>query len=263
MKTLYIDTCVLPRCRLEEAEYYDRHLGKEVGFELLPMFDLDAFEANLNENLSLFSKRPLIFHEPVWGVEHSAPKGSDEYSKSMYHVMLTKKAADALHPSDMVFHLNNCRVQEDRRQQMLETALENLEEMRQLFSGVRILVENTGTAAVGDCLLDQEAFTCLCLERNLDVLIDVGHANANSWDILKLTEDLKANIRGYHLHNNDGFHDQHHRLREGTIDFPKLLPMLDERTPDAFWVIEYTDPALHGMPVLEDARLALSCRKQA
>ena len=57
-------------------------------------------------------------------------------------------------------------------------------------------------------------------------------------------------------------------IAEYTVNYKKthsqtLLPMLDERTPDAFWVIEYTDPALHGMPVLEDARLALSCRKQA
>ena len=64
--------------------------------------------------------------------------------------------------------------------------------------------------------------------------------------------DLKDQIRGFHFHNNDGVHDLHNRLREGTVDFERLLPYIYETVPDASWVIEYTRPVYHGDPLLED-----------
>lgn len=255
---LLIDTCVLPRSKLETAQIYRDRFGLKIGFEFLPMFDLLIFEANLKKNLDIFSEGTLFFHEPVWGVEHTAPKGSMEYKKSMYHILMTKKYAEILHPSDMVYHLNNCRVRAEIKDEMLRTSLESLDEMRNLFSGVRFLVENTGTDADGCMLLDQGEFTDLCRDQKFDVLIDVGHANANSWDIYKLIMDLKDQIRGVHLHNNDGVHDLHNRLREGNIDFGRLLPFIRETVPEANWVIEYTRPEYHGQPLIEDIDWVLS-----
>ena len=107
---LYIDTCVLPRCRLETAAVYRERFGPELGFELLPMFDIPEWEENLKQNLSLFQEGPLTFHEPVWGVEHTALPGTPGWQESMYHLQLTRKYADLLHPSSMVVHLNNCPV---------------------------------------------------------------------------------------------------------------------------------------------------------
>ena len=51
---IFIDTCVLPRAKLEIAKIYREKYGNDLGFELLPMFDLKAFENNLKENLSFF-----------------------------------------------------------------------------------------------------------------------------------------------------------------------------------------------------------------
>ncbi len=95
---LYIDTCVLPRCQLETGRIYREKYGPGLGFELLPMFDIPDFEDNLRRNLDLFASGPLLFHEPVWGVEHTAPKGSDAYEESMHHIRLTRKYAKILHP---------------------------------------------------------------------------------------------------------------------------------------------------------------------
>ena len=83
---LLIDTCVLPRCKLETARIYREQFGLKIGFELLPMFDLMPFEENLKDNLELFAEGTLFFHEPVWGVEHTGPRGSIEYKESMYHI---------------------------------------------------------------------------------------------------------------------------------------------------------------------------------
>ena len=254
---LYVDTCVLPRSSLESAELYRERFGQELGFELLMMFDLPDWEDHLRASLSLFSAGPLVFHEPVWGVEHSAPRGSAAWEEGMYHLRLTQKYAEILHPSDMVYHLNNCPVPEGQRDCLLDTSLRNLEEMRGMFPGVRLLVENTGIAAEGTALLNQAEFTDLARDRHWDVLIDVGHANANGWDLYKLVEDLRGRIRGYHLHNNDGVHDRHNRLRDGTVDFGKLLPFLSRTTPAAFRVIEYCREELHGDPLLEDIEYCL------
>ncbi len=250
----YIDTCVLPRLQLQTGNFYRGVFGPSLGFELLMMFDLQDFEENLKQNLDLFTGGPLMFHEPVWGVEHSTPKGSRAWEEGMYHLQLTKKYADLLHPEAMVYHLNNGPVTPENKDKMIRCALENLEEMREMFHGVNLLVENTGTKADGTILLDQAEFTDLCRGRNLPVLIDVGHANANGWDIPKLIRDLQEQIRGYHLHNNDGIHDLHNRIQDGTLNFRELIPYLDRMTPDVPRVVEYTRPSFHGEPLLEDIR---------
>ena len=252
MVKIYIDTCVLPRCQLETAKIYREAFGDNVYFEILPMFDMPEFEPNLEANLDFLLDGPVCFHEPVFFVEHSAPKGSPEYEQSMHHIMLTKKYTDILHPSHMVYHISNCLVTPEKKAEMLETSLANLEEMRALFSGVTLLVENVGTDAKGDKLLDQEEFTALCKEKNFDVLIDIGHANANSWDLKRLITDLKTQIRAFHLHNNDGVHDLHNRITDGTMDFPEIVRHIRSEVPDAELVIEYVSPKYHGEQLLED-----------
>ena len=250
---LLIDTCVLPRSRMENVQIYQNRFGENLGCELLPMFDLPDFEEDLRKNLDRFAEFPLLtFHEPVWFVEHSAPRGSKLYEASMVHILLTKKYAEILHPRQMVYHINNIFVNPERKDEMLRTSLENLDEMRNLFPDVQMLVENVGTDIEGNKLLDQQEFTDLCKDQHFDVLIDVGHANANGWDLYKLIGDLKDQIRGFHLHNNDGIHDLHDRIFNGTIDFNRLIPFIRETTPEADWVIEYTRPEYHGKPLMED-----------
>ncbi|MBO4472100.1 MAG: TIM barrel protein [Clostridia bacterium] len=252
MKNIYIDTCVFPRSRLETGRIFRDRYGASLGFELLPMFDLQAFQANLDKNLDLFSGGPLFFHEPVFGVEHSVPKGSPAYEETMRHILLTKKYAELLHPSAMVYHFSNRVVPPDRKKQMLSTSLENLEEIKDLFPDVKILVENTGTRAARNLLLEQSEFTVLCLSRRLPVLIDIGHANANGWSLEKLIMDLHELIGGYHLHNNDGRRDLHNRLRDGTVDYRELFPLINDLTPGVPLIIEYTSPALYGDPLFQD-----------
>lgn len=249
---LYIDTCVLPRCALEETAGYRVRCGKELGFELLPMFDLPDFENNLIQNLGILSEGPLIFHEPVWGVEHTSDKGSPAYEESMYHLNLTGKYAEILHPTHLIFHINNCTVTREHRERMLANALSSLEDMRFRFRDQEILIENSGVRANHTMLLDQDEFTELCTEQDLKVLIDVGHAHANGWDLEQLIGSLKSRICGFHLHNNDGQHDLHNRIREGTLDFGRLMRYIGRTVPDAFRVIEYTRPEYNGEPIWED-----------
>ena len=249
---IYIDTCVLPRSRLETGRIYRERYGPALGFELLMMFDLPNFEDNLKQNLELFAEGPLIFHEPVWGVDHAAPRGSLLWKEGMYHLRLTQKYAKVLRPAAMVIHLSNGPVLPGMRDSMLRNALENLEEMREMFPDTLLLTENTGIRADRTQLLDQQEFTDLCRSRKLPALIDVGHANANGWNLPKLIRDLGDLIGGFHLHNNDGIYDLHNRLRDGTLDLAALVSCMNRYAPDALRVIEYTRPTQHGNPLLED-----------
>lgn len=249
---IYIDTCVLPRSRLDTGRIYRERYGSSLGFELLMMFDLPSFEDSLKQNLELYAEGPLTFHEPVWGVDHAVPRGSVPWEEGMYHLRLTQKYAAILHPPTMVVHLSNGPVRPGMRDIMLRNALENLEEMQEMFPDVRLLTENTGIRVDKTQLLDQQEFTDLCRSRKLPVLIDVGHANANRWDLPKLIRDLGSQIEGFHLHNNDGVHDLHNRLRDGTLSLPALIPCMEQCAPDAMRIIEYTRPPLHGEPLLED-----------
>jgi len=189
---MLIDTCVLPRSRLETAKIYRERFGPSLGFELLMMFDLPDFERNLKSNLELFQEGLLIFHEPVWNCEPSAPKGSPVWEESMWHLRLTRKYAAILHPKAMVCHLNNQPVPPEKKDTRLRTALENLEEKREMFPDVRILVENTGTMADGSMMLDQEEFTQLCREQAWPVMIDVGHAPIVS-EVIQADIAIKTN----------------------------------------------------------------------
>ena len=255
-KTVFIDTCVFGPGQLPQVREYAQRYQERLGFEILPKFDLPGFEEELKAALPVFAGRRITFHGPVFCVEHSAARGSAEYEESMFHITKALPYARELGSENLVMHLNNCPVRPGKKEEMLRNALDNYKELEELFGafGCRIFVENTGTKDQGNMLLDQAEFTDLCRQEKFHVLIDIGHANANGWDLKKLVEDLKDQIRAFHMHNNDGVHDQHRRLNDGTIDFQAFRKMIDEKVPDANRIIEYTRPELAGEPLHEDIR---------
>ncbi len=53
-----------------------------------------------------------------------------------------------------------------------------------------------------------------CLNSDENVLKDIGHANANGWNIENLISSLKDRIVSYNLHTNDGVKDEHRLIFE-------------------------------------------------
>ncbi len=251
-----VNTCVFGPGKLSRIRTYSDRYGDALGFEVLAKFDLADFEEELKGALPVLEKHRISFHGPVYGAEHSARRGSPEYEETMRHIRKTLPYARYLGSSHLVFHLNNCRVLPEKRQEMLENALDSYEEVRDLFGafGCRIFVENTGIALQGNVLLDQEEFTDLCRQRGFDVLVDIGHAHANGWDLGRLVLDLKDQIRAFHLHNNDGRRDLHNRIHDGTLDFDAFRALIDRECPGAERTIEYTRPALEENGLDEDIR---------
>ena len=200
---LYVDTCVLPRCALETGRIYRERFGSSLGFELLMMFDLPNFEENLKNNLNLFAEGPLLFHEPVWGVDHAAKRGTPIWTQGMYHLRLTKKYAEILHPAAMIVHLSNGPVPPALKNRMLRNALKNLEEMLEMFPATQLLTENTGLRRDGTQLLDQTEFTDLCREKPMKFYSIAGvgadcalqnTAGAIEWRTLPAAKEIEYSL---------------------------------------------------------------------
>ncbi|MDO5146665.1 MAG: sugar phosphate isomerase/epimerase [Eubacteriales bacterium] len=212
-----------------------------LGVELFPLFHKEGFEDDLNACIPHLENRPICFHGPYHLVEHSAPKGSEKYEEAMRLTEKTAKYCKKLNSSHFVFHHNNCVVHDEEKERMIQTSCENYRVIEEMLcrDGIRIVVENAGVKDRKNMLFDMDEFIDLCKKENYAVLVDIGHAHANGWDLRRLIEELKGQIVAYHLHNNDGVHDSHKRLHDGSLDFDRFLDCMMELTPEADLVIEY------------------------
>lgn len=208
----------------------------DIGIELFPLFHDPEFEKELQHLMPDFLKYPLTFHEPYYETDHAAPHGSSAEAETERQMRLAFSYAKSMRPKYMVFHYNNSRI--GNAQKMKKIARENLQRYRQT-SPAPILIENTGVAVLNNVLFSEEEFIAEAKQTGGGVLMDVGHANANGWDIEKLVGELSDSIQSYHLHSNDGIHDSHHRIFQNTPDYHHLIPIFQEKTPGADLVIEY------------------------
>ena len=125
--------------------------------------------------------------------------------------------------------------------------------------GIPMVVENAGVDCLHTMLLNEEEFIAECKRLGCRVLIDIGHAHANGWDLTHVMEELKEAIVSYHLHNNDQTCDGHRRIFDGTLDFKQFMTDYNRLTPEADLVIEYCpDAAEEVEEVLEDARYLMA-----
>ncbi len=249
--------------RFPETLEYVRKLDGRIGVEVFPTFDNPAFEPALKASLPFLKTLETSFHEPYYHTDHTDPEGTPRYEATMRMERQTAHYAGLLNSRYVVFHHNNIRVPEDdpsEVRRMQEESCRNFRRVEALFAaeGIPVLTENVGVLSRGNVLFTQEEFTELCIRENYRVLIDIGHANANGWDLFRLMRDLKDRIAAYHLHNNDGVHDSHQRIHNGTLDFEKFLDVWRENGVRTDWVLEYVEtvaPDREG--VLEDLKYLL------
>lgn len=101
--------------------------------------------------------------------------------------------------------------------------------------GVEILLEN---------VFETEPQWLLEIVRGVDhpglkLCLDVGHVNAYSpVPVQKWMESLGPYISHFHIHNNDGTHDQHRDLYDGSISMGELLREAEVLCPDATITLE-------------------------
>ena len=97
-------------------------------------------------------------------------------------------------------------------------------------------------------VMDDEPYLLLDLVKEIDdprvrICLDVGHVNAISQiSVTDWIRQLGPWIGHFHLHNNDGKHDLHAPLLEGTLNMPQVLQQIDDFCPeDATFTVESRD----------------------
>lgn len=234
---IYISTNMYAPMNLMKILPILESLPKGVGIELFPMFHHDKYDALLWENRKILQSYPFSFHGPYYGAEHSAGCGSKQYEDTAKLFGKMMKYEKIFHPKYIVYHFNNCKIHDPKK--MEKISRENLRTLRSLYT-VPIVVENTGVNAAGNVLFAQEKFIEVCKEEKGKVLIDIGHANANQWNLEKVISDLKDQIISYHLHSNDGIHDDHDRIFQKGPDMGQFLNLYKKYTPHSDLVLEYS-----------------------
>lgn len=213
----------------------------DFGLELFPNFEDATFIEEVNGLKPLISERPLSIHGPYFKVEHSAPKGSGAYDYALDQIEQTLALSKDLNINHLVFHHNNKKINADNKQESIVESTKNLRELNDICraSNVEILIENAGVYKKENVLFDEEEFIAMCKEEENNLLIDIGHVNANNWSLENVIRSLKDQITHYHLHNNNEGKDDHNRIHDGSLDFKKFTELYKTHTPNATLVLEY------------------------
>ncbi len=222
--------------------FIEKYKGK-VGAEIFPRFDEPEFEGVLRECLPVLKHVPISIHEPYFEVEHTADFDSKEYRVTMHRLSSMIKYGSIMGCEYIVYHHNNREVPDDKKEELLKVSQDNLHEVSQLLLpyGIKAAIENAGTVANNTMLLNEKEFIAVCKESVCNVVIDLGHINANGWNLRNVMSALKSKIIAYHIHNNYGSTDEHNRIFDGTLDFNEFLNYYLELTPKANLVLEYRE----------------------
>lgn len=216
---------------------------ENVGVEIFPVFKDDRFNELIQENMTKMQNCPISLHGPYFDIEHSAPKGSKEYDFAVAEFKEVLELGEKTNASHIVYHYNNKIITPDNKAETIHYGRENLMELNELAApyNIPILFENTGVNIRQNNLFTEEEFIQEAKTIPNDVLLDVGHGNANGWDIANVIEQLQDKIKVYHLNNNKSHDDDHLRILEGDIDYIKLAELYKKYTPNADLVLEYGD----------------------
>ena len=202
----------------------------------------------LMEEVIPFKDTYITFHGPYYEVEAASEEGSEE---NEYFFQTYRQAFGLYHAfqaHSLVTHTNQFAFEDSQKQQKLSYSLQTMRKLSKMAeqSNVNLLIENVGEPAHQNVLYDQKAFIELFsqLPESAGALIDIGHAIVNDWDIFAVIDALGTRIRGYHIHNNDGTHDQHLPLFQTGLKYSKeqmikLLRYMEKKTPCSEWILEY------------------------
>lgn len=213
----------------------------KLGIEIFPMFHEEGYEKELSSCMDELRGVPVSFHEPYHCADHSFAEGTAEYARTMELLKRQIPYMERLDTAYMVFHHNNRDIEPEIKEELKKTAEENFRRTKTLCAshGIGIVVENAGVGKSAMFTDDEFIEECKLLET--PVLLDIGHAFANDWDLPKVIKSLDRQIVSYHIHNNDGIHDCHRRIFDGELDFDSFLAMYRAYTPNAHLVLEYCE----------------------
>lgn len=214
---------------------------QQIGVEIFPLWHKPEFEQIMEECKERFKKIPVSYHEQYYESEHSVDNTHPLYEKTLE--MLEKSLANAaeLNSRFFVYHYNNMAIPAGKKDEMLQFTRNRLNKVtnRAKKLGIEVVIENVGVTSHNNVILNEQEFIEECRSMPNKVLFDIGHAWANGWNLENVISSLQDKIVAYHIHNNDGEHDLHHRICKGTLNFDWFMELYHKYTPSADLVLEY------------------------
>ncbi|MHA2424107.1 MAG: sugar phosphate isomerase/epimerase family protein [Candidatus Thorarchaeota archaeon] len=119
--------------------------------------------------------------------------------------------------------------------------------------GIKIGVENKQLGLDREIILYPDEHLEIIQEYNdfdVGAVIDIGHANTAEIDLAQYVRKLFSYIIEIHLHDNDGTHDSHLGLGEGTANIEGVLSILNKS--------KFTGPTILELDTKESLEKAIS-----
>lgn len=113
--------------------------------------------------------------------------------------------------------------------------------------GVVMLVENLAFSKGATLCRQQDFLSIFEHNRDLNCIVDTGHAVLAGIDICAVQEALGSRLKAYHMHDNDGIRDGHQRILTGVIDWKCFFEGARRYTPDASFVMEYNPESTNSI----------------
>lgn len=238
-----------------------------LGAEIFPEWQLTRYEPLQQQALPWLAGRPLTLHGPYWDIDPCFAPDEPEFALFLKYWRKTLALAAQLKARYVVYHLYNHHFAPWEREEKYAAAMTALHTVRELAEeyGVLLAIENTETDPTGACnLLTQREYVALVRSSGCAAMIDVGHAHCAGWDIPTLIAQLADHIEGYHLHNNDGCSDSHHRILDGALDMERTVSAICRHTPRAALTLEYNPRfGITNEEVWEDIQWLRRCAEKA
>lgn len=202
---------------------------------------------------------PISFHGPYVGVEATSKPGSKEQAWLLESYERVFDLAARYRVSHIVFHYSQLSFKTEDLQQAKANAWGNMDKVIQLAHSYQVncVIENLCKSSQGEHLFtNEEYFEIFRKKPEALSIIDVGHANVNGLNIEAFLTEFGNRVKAFHFHNNDGKRDLHNAVRNGTIEYPKIMEMIKKYTPEATIVLEYEPhTGLSHQALLEEVRL--------
>ena len=180
-------------------------------------------------------------HPPAWDVNPAAPLLALREAASFLNKKTLEFCVDmgikqmVYHPGyydrDSFFSLNRAK---DHAYQLLDELIALAKP-----AGITLAFENIGGPAA--TLFTQEEFIHALdgIDPCAQLLLDVGHANMNGWNIPEDIDRTAGRLCALHQHDNDGTCDAHLPMGQGSIDWSRTFASMRQLPESCVFIMEY------------------------
>jgi sugar phosphate isomerase/epimerase len=224
-------------------------LPKDIGVEVFIEYGNDYYWEHMLPPILAGRKGPLSVHAPFVNMNLADPE--QDFGAAFDTYLWAFGLCEKYGAKHCVCHPHSAMIDDrarldEARKLCVERVVKLSRKAEEM--GIELLIENMPQR---ECIMDEKNYLgYFAPVKELNFLIDTGHARLGGWDMPYVMSVLGSRIKGYHLNDNMGDADSHLMVNKGSIDWEKFFAAYVRYTPDASAVCEYQ----HGtMEEIEDS----------